>query len=262
MASPVSLHVTDSGSVGVGDDAPTLVFLHHYGGSSRTWTEVIDVLRADFRCVAADLRGFGDSPTAPPGGGYTVDENADDVIALVESLGLTHYLLVGHSMGGKFALAVAARTAGTPLSPLALLLCAPSPPTPEPMTDDERAQTRAAWGKRDAALATVAKITGASLPPPIALRTVADMLRVSHDAWGAWEDAGSKENIADRMGAITIPTHILVGDKDPVVPADVQTREVVARLADTRLTVIPGAGHLLPLEATGEVARAIRDVAG
>ena len=131
------------------------------------------------------------------------------------------------------------------------------------MTDEGPARRRAKAGASVTPRSqTVAKITGAPLPPPLVERTVADMLRVSHDAWVAWEDAGSKENIADRMDAITIPTHVLVGDKDPVVPADVQTREVVARLADANLIAVPGAGHLLPLEAVGEVVRAVREMGG
>ena len=52
--SGLSLSYSDTGS-----GANTLVFLHYFGGSSRTWQPVIDLLAPDFRCVALDLRGWG-----------------------------------------------------------------------------------------------------------------------------------------------------------------------------------------------------------
>ena len=63
---------------------------------------------------------------------------------------------------------------------------APSPPTPEPMSDSDRAATRAAWGDRASAVQTVEKITAHLLPPEITRRTVEDMLRTSRAAWLAW----------------------------------------------------------------------------
>ena len=50
------LHVREKGTRG-----PALVFLHYYGGSSRTWTPIIDALPADTHTVAVDLRGWGQS---------------------------------------------------------------------------------------------------------------------------------------------------------------------------------------------------------
>ncbi len=101
-ANGCAMHVSVRGA-----DGPALVFLHYFAGSSRTWDEVVARLEGEYRCIAVDLRGFGDS--AGPPDGYTVADGADDVAALVEQLALDRYALVGHSMGGKAAMLVALR---------------------------------------------------------------------------------------------------------------------------------------------------------
>jgi pimeloyl-ACP methyl ester carboxylesterase len=55
----------------------SLVFLHYFGGSSKTWTEVIDQLGGDYHCIAPDLRGFGDSEALTAN--YSIKDYADDV---------------------------------------------------------------------------------------------------------------------------------------------------------------------------------------
>lgn len=63
------------------------------------------------------------------------------------------------------------------------------------------------------------------------------------------------------MAGIALPDHVFAGDADPIVPPPVQTRKVLARLPHARLTVVPDAGHLLPLEAAGAVTGAVREMA-
>ena len=83
------LHVVDRSG-----DEPVVVFLHHLGGSSATWSRVAEHLSRN-RCVAADLRGFGES-VAEHGCGYSMAENADDVAQLIRRLDVRRYVLVGH----------------------------------------------------------------------------------------------------------------------------------------------------------------------
>jgi surfactin synthase thioesterase subunit len=92
----LSLNVEENG---VGE--PALVFLHYWGGTHRTWNGVIDRLKDTYRCVAYDSRGWGKSDA--PASGYSIADLADDASSLIQALGLTKYVLVGHSMGGKVA---------------------------------------------------------------------------------------------------------------------------------------------------------------
>jgi pimeloyl-ACP methyl ester carboxylesterase len=174
-----------------------IVFLHHFGGSARTWDGVIGHLRAEHRCVAPDLAGFGAAHEAP--GPFTAARYADDLAKLLDGIGSERYVIVGHSMGGKIALAFAARR---PAGLAGLVLLAPSPPTPEPMTHEDRAATLAGHGDRDAALATLAKITARALSATMAERTVDDMLRSSPEAWAAWLESGSREDIAAEVDGL------------------------------------------------------------
>jgi pimeloyl-ACP methyl ester carboxylesterase len=112
----VRIHVEEQGS---GELA--LVFLHYWGGSSRTWGKVIAALPKSYRIVALDHRCWGDSDA--PVSGYGLSDLADDAQGAIEALELKRYVLIGHSMGGKVAQLVASRR------PKGSALCL-SPPRP------------------------------------------------------------------------------------------------------------------------------------
>ncbi|GJG85990.1 hydrolase [Gemmatimonadetes bacterium T265] len=217
---------------------------------------MVAALAPRHRCVAADLRGFGDSPAPPTG--YTVGDSADDVAALVLGLGLDGssgpYVLVGHSMGGKVALALAARR---PAGLAGLVLVAPSPPTPEPMTEASRARTLATYGDRAAAVETARRITMRPLAPAAFDQIVADSLRTSRPAWDAWMREGSREDLAALAPRVNVPTLVVAGGEDPVMAHAMLEREVRDRVAGARMVDVPHVGHLVPVEAPADLARVI-----
>jgi len=246
-----NLYVSDQGSAD-----PALVFLHYFAGSSRSWDGVIDRMRSAYRCVAPDLRGFGDS--SAPASNYAVKDYADDVEDLISSLGLESYILIGHSMGGKFAMALAARR---PAGLGALVLVDPSPPTPEPMSKSDREHLLASHGDRSAMVALIQKVTVRPLPDLAFDTAVNENLRSSLAAWCAWLEHGSRENIAEHMSNICVPTLVIRGAEDSVMHHDLLQREVVDRLNDARMIEIPEVGHLAPLEAPMAVTAFVRGVA-
>lgn len=248
----LSLSYSDTGS-----GEKTLIFLHYFGGSSRTWQPVIDLLGPSYRCAALDLRGWGDSDAPPSEAVCTVEAMAADVQALVAALGLTEYIVVGHSMGGKVA---QVHAASAPVGLTQLLLVAPSPLSPEPMTDDDRNAMRAAWGDADASRKTLEKIACLPLSSAVAGAVVADNLRASRTAWEAWADVGSREDLSALAAQIRVSTHVLSGTSDSVLPPEILTREVVGRIPGATLTILPDAGHLLPLEDPQAVANWIRGI--
>jgi pimeloyl-ACP methyl ester carboxylesterase len=120
----------------------------------------------------------------------------------------------------------------------------------------------ATFGNETAALATVKKIAKRALAPKVVAQVVADMLRTGEPAWRAWVEEGSREDISVEVGRLSAPALVLFGSDDAAIPPQVLESEVMPCLLAGRLVGIPGAGHLLPLEAADEVVRAIRTMAG
>lgn len=243
-ANGTQLNVLEQGS-----GTTTLVFLHYFGGSALEWQQVINHLSDTYRCLAVDLRGCGDSAT--PESGYSVDDMADDIAGLLMVLDVKDFVLVGHSMSGKVALALAAGTPNRPqpVGLQSLVLVSPSPPVPEPIPDDERKKMLQGYGQRSAAEQTLKTITAAHVSESVQEQIILDNLRTSKPAWDAWLLTGSKENISERMDSIAVPVHIVVGTKDQALPPDVQERLVVPYLKNATLDTIEGVGHLIPWEA-------------
>jgi pimeloyl-ACP methyl ester carboxylesterase len=216
----------------------------------------VAALLADrWRCVMPDLRGFGASDAVPDS--YDVNDAADEVLALVHAIGIERFGLVGHSMGGKIAMTIAARQ---PLGLTHLVLLAPSPPTPEPMETSDRAKMLAGQTSRAAARKTACKGTGQPLPTALVQQVVDDQLRTSPAAWRWWLTSGSCESVEGGMAQIAVPVQVLSGTLDTTIPTAVIEREVMARLPLAHLHRLSSCGHLLPLEAPQAVAQVIRDM--
>ncbi len=88
------------------ESAPPVVLLHGVTGHARSWDALARDLSADFRVIALDQRGHGDSDRAPDGD-YRVATMAGDLTGFVDALGLERFALVGHSMGGRVGIAYA-----------------------------------------------------------------------------------------------------------------------------------------------------------
>lgn len=88
-------------------DGPPLVLVHGLGGTAASWRHVAPHLADVARVIAYDVRGAGGSETTP--GPYTLDLLADDLGALLDTLGLTTAVVAGHSMGATIALLAASR---------------------------------------------------------------------------------------------------------------------------------------------------------
>ena len=228
--------------------------LHYWAGAGHEFDALHPLLPPGTTLFAPDLPGFG-AQGAPAGFDYSVGAYADWVAAFVAEKKLTDYVLVGHSMGGKVALALAAtRPAGL----RRLVLLSPSPPSPEPISDDDRAAALAAYGQPAEAEKTFHTITQAALPAAVHQQVVADNLRSRQAAWDAWLLAGSLEDLTALMGEIAVPCHLLVGAADRAIPAPAQRQQTLPMLPPgTLFTEVPGAGHLLPYEAPVAVAAAI-----
>ena len=244
------------------DHRPLLVCLHWLGGSRRTWDLVARRLEPEIRVLGVDLPGFGDAAHLS---GASVAAMADHVAQVVGSAGAERWMLAGHSMGAKVALAVARQAEdGAPgLAGLShLVLLAGSPPAPEPM-EESRRQEMLGWfaGSPEASRAEAQKLIDGSVGTPLDdagnAHVAEDMLRLNRDAWVAWLERGSREDWIDRIGILATPALVVAGEKDGDLGPDGQKRLMTRHLADLDFVVLSGVGHLAPVERPDEVARLI-----
>jgi 3-oxoadipate enol-lactonase len=222
------------------------VLLHPFPFARGIWAGLTDVLAARHRVIAVDARGFGESPLGDHG--YTMDDLADDLAALLGELGVARAAVLGMSMGGYAALAFAVRH---PARLAALVLC-------DTRAGADSAETRKA---RDGAIGRI-KATGsepyldgslARLLSPEAPAALVSFLRARAETRAASLIAGIEalRDRPDRTGqldAIRVPTLVLRGSGDQVTPADDMQR-LAGAIAGATFVTIPGAGHLSHIEA-------------
>ena len=88
---------------------PAVILLHGFPESHRTWREIVPRLKGDFYLVMPDQRGFAGSDMPQDVNAYRTDTLIDDIFALVDTLGLQRFTLVGHDWGGAIAWGAALR---------------------------------------------------------------------------------------------------------------------------------------------------------
>ncbi|MEN2746770.1 alpha/beta fold hydrolase [Sphingomonas sp. T9W2] len=239
---------------------PTLVFLHALGASGREW----DLVRRhlpDHPSLALDLPGFGERACD----GYAdVAAMADNLANTIRAQRLTACVLVGHSMGGKIVTLVAARaTAGEEglAGILGVVLVAASPPAPEPIEDDRRAQMMdwVADGQvaHDDAEIFVDTNCAAPLPHRLREQAIADVERSCREAWLGWLERGSREDWAARVGEVGVPALILAGAEDGDLGEAAQRTLNLPHYPNGTVMTIDDAAHLIPYEQPEALAKAI-----
>jgi pimeloyl-ACP methyl ester carboxylesterase len=261
-----------------GEPEPALC-VHGLEGSSRNWTDLMDLLRPRLACDALDLPGFGDSPPRPDGR-YSIAALAQTVIALIERRGRGPVHLIGNSLGGAVCVKVAARR---PELIRTLTLISPALPDPRPRRDlvqfplislplvgtrllrkyqalppRNRVADVIATCYRDPGLFAQARFATEvaelsrrdSLGYPTAalvgsIRALtAETLRVGRRS--AWRDAAR----------ITAPSLLIFGRHDRLVDPRLAGRAAHA-FRDARIVVLPRTGHVAHMEHPGAVAAEI-----
>lgn len=224
-------------------DGPAVVLLHSSVCDRRMWQRQAEVLTAaGHRVIRPDFQGFGDTPapTAP------YDE-AGDLRALLDALGVDRAVLVGSSMGGRVAQEFAARWPSQVIG--LLLVCAATRLLPP--TADARA-----FGAEEDALLEAGDVDGAVdlnvrtwLGPAASAQTavaVAEMQRRSFEVQLAAGDVSADRPDFD-LGAIVAPTLVVSGAHDLDYFGHVADL-LAARIGGAQRLELDWAGHLPSLE--------------
>ncbi|OKL61479.1 hypothetical protein UA08_03807 [Talaromyces atroroseus] len=271
----------------VSDKSPLLVFLHYWGGSSSTWYKLTSPasqwsLSSQYASVALDFRGWGQSTgpeqaAAATAKDYSVTPNASDLVTVLERLksnpataGLVRngIVLIGHSMGGKVALAALGKASDDILRLIkGLVLVAPAPPTPLVLPPEMSEQQKRAYDTAESVQWTVQNVLSTPLAKDDVSLIVRDSRAGSQLATEGWILHGMQENIVaalDNVSSREIKVSVLAGELDVVEQKDRVKSEVVETLSAkgflVTFAVVEGVKHLIPLEKPEAVRRAVEEL--
>jgi 3-oxoadipate enol-lactonase len=238
-----------------------VVFVHGFPFDRTMWRHQLAAL-SRVRRIAFDLRGVGGSGAPPTVDGYSLGRYADDVIAVLDAVGVREAVLCGLSMGGYVIFELLRRH---PDRIKALILA------------DTKVEPDSREGKRDRdqLIAAVEQqgadaLTDRLLPRLLAPATqttqpeVAEQVREMARRWsvpalvGALRTLRDRPDSSDTLRSVRVPTLILVGDDDAIAPP--ATALAMAKLLPSaQYHVVPAAGHLAPLEQPLATSRLVAD---
>ncbi|MDX6742362.1 alpha/beta fold hydrolase [Actinocorallia sp. A-T 12471] len=257
------VHVREEGPA----DGPALVLLHGFLTSAHTWRHMVPALARDHRVILVDLPGSGDSP-APRARAWSADRCADLLGELFDALDLPEAVLVGSQMGGSIAAWFAARKPER-VSRLVVMAAGVLGETAANLTL-----------YRLLAAPVVGRVLARAFPrgpfeerwraahgpdhahDPEALAYYHDHLRRRGHTMAVFglgvrmsygEDFSA---LAEPLRGVTVPTLLIFGEADPLVPVTTG-RRFATLLPNSRLLVLPRCGDFPQEERPAEVAEAV-----
>jgi 3-oxoadipate enol-lactonase/4-carboxymuconolactone decarboxylase len=236
-------------------DAPPAVFIHGLGGNRFSWEPQLSALADVRQCLACDLPGYGRSAGLPG----TLPELAGLVAHWIAGLGRGPADVVGLSFGGMVAQHLALDHPGA-VRTLALLDTSPAFGFDGVTTPGEWLATRVTPSPDASAPDTdrvIAGIVGPDCPVEVRDAAAAIMREVPAATLAASCRALVAHDTRDRLHQVTAPTLVMVGAEDTETPES-YARAIAERIPGARLVVVPGAGHLLNVEAPEAVNDELR----
>lgn len=235
-----------------------VVLVHAFASDQALWNPQFAALADDFRLVAPDLRGFGES-SRTDGGAVSMDDYGDDVVALLDHRGIERAVVGGISLGGYVALSIAirhpARVAGLVLAN-----------TRATADNPEWASFREALVADILARGAVAVVEsygdkpfGPHCPPEVKQRMREMFLRQPREglASGTRGMAQRPDRMAS-LSSIAAPTLVIGGTHDQYIPS-AEGMAMHRAIAGSRFIDIPGAGHLSNVDSPGAFNGALRE---
>ena len=225
-------------------DGPPIVFMHSFPLNRRLWSPQLRALAGFGRCLAPDARGFGQSDVVPP---YTMDQYADDAIALLDALDIREKaVFVGISMGGYVTLALWRRHRHRVRA--MVLADTRAGADTEEAREKRVALARTAKERGSAAVADlqlpglVGKTTRQRNPTIAAeIRAMISSAPVAGIV-GASEAMMARPDSTALLSTIDVPTLVIVGKED-VLTSPAEAEALCAAIPGSELQIIPKAGH-------------------
>jgi 2-succinyl-6-hydroxy-2,4-cyclohexadiene-1-carboxylate synthase len=232
-----------------------VVLLHGFTHTGASWDAVVAELGERYRSLAPDIRGHGSASDRTP-------VSLDAVLGDLAGLAPPRFTLVGYSMGGRIALH-AALGLGERVERLVLIGASPgiadaTERQARRLADDRLADELEAEDIETFARRWAQTPVLAGQPPEVLAAVHADRLRNRPDGLARALrrlGTGALPSVWDRLGEITVPVVLVVGERDQKFTAI--AAEMASGLPRAEVLTVPGVGHAVHLEAPAAVAQVI-----
>ncbi len=243
-----------------GEGLPVL-FVHGFPFDRTVWRHQLATL-SRVRRIAPDFRGVGDSGAPSGADGYSLTRYADDLVAVLDAVGVRQAVLCGLSMGGYVIFELLRRH---PERVKALIL-ADTKPEPDSAEAKRGREELTQVAQRDGQDAVIERL----LPRLLAAATqatqpeVAGQVREMAHRWsvpglvGALRTLRDRPDSTDTLRGVRAPTLVLVGSEDQIAPPDT-ARAMAQLIPGAHCHVVPAAGHIAPLEQPLATSRVVAD---
>ena len=255
-ADGVRLHYADWGAPT--PDAPAVVLLHGLQDCARSWDIFAAAVCSNYRVIALDHRGHGDSAPATPKT-YGFRDYISDLEALVAHLGLSDFILVGHSAGARYAFAFAAEHPEL-IRALLVVDIDPDAVNPDSQGMFVRYNTESdEWDSLDAVVERLRDRQPQSTDEML-LHQAEVMTRELPDGRRVWKRdrhllaAYERPDLWEEWGSLTVPTLIVRGRQSNLLTHEVAVRmreAITGKAPLVRLAELEGGGHWFYQEFPG-----------
>ena len=248
LGNGVRLHYAQQGL----SSGPVIVLLHGYSDSSLSFSRVMPLMPPEFRVIALDVRGHGDSDR--PAGGYRIEDLADDVLMFMDVLKIPSALVVGHSMGSFIAQAIADKA---PARVTSLVLMGSAPIFANASIRELCAAVEKLSDPIDREFVREFQYSTVAAPVPDAFmeRAIANSERMPARVWKQLA-----RGFLEYRSAATRPrvrTLVIGGRKDRVFSISEHV-ELASQFPDSRLELFDDIGHTLHWEEPNTFVQALR----
>ncbi len=245
---------------GVRNEKPPIIFIHGFPFSSEMWAPQVERLKESYRVLTYDIRGHGKSDAGD--GQYTLEFFVDDLMALLDSIGVPRATLCGLSMGGYIALRAVERN---PERVYSLILCDTGP-----QADTNEVKLRRAASIRLVKTKGVDQYAESFVKAVFTTESfksrqnevemIKRVIRSNSEIGicGTLLALAGRTDTTEALQFITVPTLILVGDSDKITPPKL-SQIMDSKIKNSQFHIIPNAAHLSNLENPMEFNRFLFD---
>jgi pimeloyl-ACP methyl ester carboxylesterase len=242
-------------------DAPAVVLLHCYTCSIRWWSRLEPLLTDDYRVVSVDLIGHGGSEK--PLDGYSAENQADQVAAALRRVGVRKALIVGQSLGGPIATAMAERH---PALARGVVVMDSSP---------REGYADLPFTQRLATMPVLGQAIWHAMPDEMVRKGLSDAFAEGFDVpdefvedlkgmtFTSFKKADELDGyhdtpLPDRLTKTGLPVLVIFGAEDTIIVPPDEAADEYREIPGARVVMLPGVGHTPQVEAPGKSAELIK----